>query len=226
VCPPAQTQPESLARAGKIRCVLVHDHLLLREALRRLLEDEPDLEVVAETANVTEALQTISEHQPEVVIADARTMGLPVGEAEKLLLHESPVTTVLFLSRHEESGLRGFPASPDGFPAVPASSQELLTMVRNACRHHHDAPDAGHEQWREREGLPSPKRSLTAREQEVLKLLAEGSTVRSAARTLGLSMKTVDAHKFNLMRKLGVHNKAELVMWAIRKQVVKIPANS
>ena len=69
------------------------------------------------------------------------------------------------------------------------------------------------------------ERILTLREREVLKLLAEGQTVRSAASILGLSTKTVDAHKFNLMRKLGVHNKAELVMWAIQKRVVKIPAN-
>jgi DNA-binding NarL/FixJ family response regulator len=64
---------------------------------------------------------------------------------------------------------------------------------------------------------------LTAREQEVLKLLAEGKTVRAAATALGLSSKTVDAHKFNLMRKLGIHKRAELVMWAIQKRVVKIP---
>jgi len=69
------------------------------------------------------------------------------------------------------------------------------------------------------------ERALTAREREVLKLLAEGKTVRAAAAVLGLSSKTVDAHKFNLMRKLGIHNKAQLVMWAIQKRVVKIPAN-
>jgi DNA-binding NarL/FixJ family response regulator len=71
----------------------------------------------------------------------------------------------------------------------------------------------------------SQGRSLTAREREVMKLLAEGKTVRAAAAVLGLSSKTVDAHKFNLMRKLGIHNKAELVMWAIREKVVKLPAN-
>ena len=73
--------------------------------------------------------------------------------------------------------------------------------------------------------LSSGKRMLTAREREVLKLLAEGRTVRSVAGVLGLSVKTVDAHKFNLMRKLGIHNKAELVMWAIQKKVVKLPVN-
>jgi len=71
----------------------------------------------------------------------------------------------------------------------------------------------------------SRKGILTAREREVLELLAAGKTVRSAAGILGLSVKTVDAHKFNLMRKLGIHNKAELVMWAIQKRVVKLPAN-
>jgi DNA-binding NarL/FixJ family response regulator len=75
------------------------------------------------------------------------------------------------------------------------------------------------------ETLFSQRRALTSREREVLKLLAEGKTVRAAATILGLSSKTVDAHKFNLMRKLGLHNKAELVMWAIQKRVVKIPAN-
>jgi two-component system, NarL family, response regulator NreC len=69
------------------------------------------------------------------------------------------------------------------------------------------------------------RRDLTAREREVLQLLAQGKTVRSAATILGLSTKTVDAHKFNLMRKLGVHNKAELVMWAIQTKLVKLPAN-
>jgi DNA-binding NarL/FixJ family response regulator len=79
--------------------------------------------------------------------------------------------------------------------------------------------------WPSEELLPR-RRVLTTREREVLKLLAEGRTVRSAADVLGLSMKTVDAHKFNLMRKLGIHNKAELVMWAIQKRVVKLPASS
>jgi DNA-binding NarL/FixJ family response regulator len=85
-------------------------------------------------------------------------------------------------------------------------------------------PGVDRREWPVPELLPR-KRVLTAREREVLKLLAEGRTVRSAAGVLGLSVKTVDAHKFNLMRKLGIHNKAELVMWAIQKRVVKLPVN-
>jgi DNA-binding NarL/FixJ family response regulator len=103
-------------------------------------------------------------------------------------------------------------------------------MVR--ASHYHDPASAretsaaeAEKEWDAAAAALPPRRVLTEREREVLKLLAEGQTVRSAANILGLSSKTVDAHKFNLMRKLGVHNKAELVMWAIGKRVVKLPAS-
>ena len=234
MCPPAQTQHQNLTSGGKIRCVLAHEHTLLRQGLRRLLEDEPDLEVVSEVAGVDEAVKTISENQPEVVIADARTLGLSAQEAEILLLRESPHSKLVFLRQEDDSGLQNSRAGEDDGPVTPASVQELVRMVRDAChqdksnrceKSEQEHSEQQHGEWRAGEKLPSRKGILTAREEEVLKLLAEGSTVRTAARTLGLSAKTVDAHKFNLMRKLGIHNKAQLVMWAIQKQVVKIPAN-
>ncbi len=108
------------------------------------------------------------------------------------------------------------------------SAEELVEMVRRthcSAEDVREMPERRRAEWPSEELLPR-KRVLTTREREVLKLLAEGRTVRSAADVLGLSMKTVDAHKFNLMRKLGIHNKAELVMWAIQKRVVKLPASS
>jgi DNA-binding NarL/FixJ family response regulator len=128
------------------------------------------------------------------------------------------------------------------------SAEELVEMVRNSCGGiatnriatnqipiNHITTDhtptnqqetsARRAVQRSNETLFPQERALTAREREVLKLLAEGKTVRVAATVLGVSSKTVDAHKFNLMRKLGIHNKAELVMWAIREKVVKLPAN-
>ena len=100
-------------------------------------------------------------------------------------------------------------------------------MVRNACADRSGSSEIslGDELQRPRTTLFREERALTAREREVLKLLAEGKTVRGAAIILGLSLKTVDAHKFNLMRKLGIHNKAELVMWAIQRKIVKLPVN-
>ena len=219
-------QWEGAVPGRKIQCVLVHDHVLLRQGLQRLLEDEPDVEVVAEASNAAEALQRVFEHRPDVVIVDAKTLDLSAPDAEKLLLRESPQSKVLFLSMHaeEDSAMRELADRKVGCAVRQTSAEELVQMVRTS---HYDGWGSVREMPQQGvgEALLPRKRVLTAREREVLKLLAEGRTVRSAASVLGLSIKTVDAHKFNLMRKLGIHNKAELVMWAIRKRVVKIPAN-
>jgi two-component system, NarL family, response regulator NreC len=220
VCPHAQIQNDKT-----IRCVLAHELALVRQGLRRLLEDEPDLEVVAEAENAAEALRQILEHRPEVVIADATLFGYGSAQAERMILEESPTSRIVFLpSPHQDESWRS--ASGGVRHTVRrTSADELVTMVRgSAGGRRFVAVDA---EVRELpiEELASGKRMLTAREREVLKLLAEGRTVRSVAGILGLSVKTVDAHKFNLMRKLGIHNKAELVMWAIQKKVVKLPVN-
>jgi DNA-binding NarL/FixJ family response regulator len=158
---------------------------------------------------------------------------------------ESPHTKIVFLSMQEQpaSPLGDLRATSTGCAVRETSAQELVEMVRSSCLDNvsnrysadqipinhipgsHREAFSGRDPQRSTATLFPQKRALTAREREVLKLLAEGKTVRAAAAVLGLSSKTVDAHKFNLMRKLGIHNKAELVMWAIQKRVVKIPAN-
>ena len=218
MCPHAQIEGEG---DRTIRCALVHDLLLLRQGLRRLLEDHSDINVVVEAGSADEALQSIFEHRPEVVIVEQSVFECQPEQAERLILHESPGSKVLFLATHKEERLRQQGISNCG--VRPTSAEELVAMVRTAAEkgtnHIPDSPLA-----RVQEMIPRA-RILTAREREVLKLLAEGRTVRSVAALLGLSIKTVDAHKFNLMRKLGIHNKAELVMWAIQKKVVKVPIN-
>lgn len=205
-----------------IRCVLVHDHVLLRQGLRRLLEDEPDMRVVAEAGNAAEALQRVVEHQPDVVIADANLSGCAAEQVERLIQHESPESKVLFLTSQEVESAEGA-----GVAARKTSAAELVEMVHRTLDGEKTVSDVRARAVAEfpLEEVVPRKRVLTTREREVLKLLAEGRTVRSAAGVLGLSVKTVDAHKFNLMRKLGIHNKAELVMWAIQKRVVKLPVN-
>jgi two-component system response regulator NreC len=228
VCPPAQIQREDLFANKKIRCLLVHDHVLLRQGLRRLLEDEPDMQVVAEAGDAVEALQRVFEQRPEIVITDASVFGCTADQVELLIEQESAHTKVLFLAMHEGGDLQR-ESRVDGGNCTErrTSAEELVEMVRTALSGNssmREMPARDRRQWPAPEFLPR-KRVLTAREREVLKLLAEGKTVRSAADVLGLSVKTVDAHKFNLMRKLGIHNKAELVMWAIQKRVVKLPVN-
>ena len=256
--PPRTDSKEVVFPGRTIRCVLVHDHVLLRQGLRRLLEDEPDFDVVSEAGNGAECLRKVYEFQPDVLIVDAGTFGLPAADAELLVARESPETRIVFLSLEEQasSPFRGLRAPAAGCTVRETSAEELVQMVRSPqggdrtgdvatsdiatnhiasnhipTNHIPTIPTNQPEAHFRRDPRPSTEtmfpreRSLTAREREVLKLLAEGKTVRAAAAVLGLSSKTVDAHKFNLMRKLGIHNKAELVMWAIQKRVVKVPAN-
>src|SRR5205814_1133235 len=141
---------------AKIKCLLVDDHTLFRQGVRRLLESESDFEVVGEAANGGEAVE----------------------KGGKYL-----------------------------------SSQVLGKLVEDF-------------RARVRDAKMRPRMStLTPREREILKLLAEGNSVKEIAVLLGLSVKTVEAHKFNLMRKLDIHNKAQLVTYAIQKKIIKIPVN-
>jgi two-component system response regulator NreC len=208
--PPRADSTDNYYSNGKIRCALAHEHVLLRQGLRRLLEDEPDLEIVSEAGNSAECLRKAHEFQPDILIADSATFGLPAAETELCVERESAGTKLVFLSIHKQT-----------------SAEELVELVR---RTYSSGRTVCLEVQPECDTHPITtlfprERALTGREREVLKLLAEGKTVRAAATVLGLSVKTVDAHKFNLMRKLRIHNKAELVMWAIQKKVVKVPVN-
>ena len=248
--PPRTDLREVVFSDRTIRCLLVHDHVLLRQGLRRLLQDEPDIDVVGEAGNAAECLRKLYEFRPDVLVADAGTFELPAPEAELLVARESSHTEIVFLSMQEQaiSPFGGSQAATAACTVRRTSAEELVEMVRNSCGGiatnriatnqipiNHITTDhtptnqqetsARRAVQRSNETLFPQERALTAREREVLKLLAEGKTVRVAATVLGVSSKTVDAHKFNLMRKLGIHNKAELVMWAIREKVVKLPAN-
>jgi len=223
VSPQSQAEREGTYSEKKIRCVLAHDHILLRQGLRRLLGDEPDMAVVGEAGNAADALALVAAYSPDVILADAGIFGGSAVQAEQMLLRESPQSTVLFLATREDD-------DADGLRRVTrqTAAHELVELLRRVGSSERvvvrEMPRRGQEDW-PAENLRPKKRGLTAREREVLELLAAGKTVRSAAKALELSIKTVDAHKFNLMRKLGIHNKAELVMWAIQKRIVKLPAN-
>jgi two-component system response regulator NreC len=247
--PPRADLREVVFPSRKIRCLLALDHVLLRQGLLRLFEDPPDIDVVSEAGNAAECLRKVCEFQPDVLVADAGTFDRPATEAELLVTKESPKTRIVFLSTQERSisPFAGLQATRS-CTVRQTSADELMGMIRSACddvatdgvpasRIPASLISADHTQANHREAqsrrdvqrsneiqLPR-ERALTTREREVLKLLAEGKTVRAVAAILGVSSKTVDAHKFNLMRKLGIHNKAELVMWAIQKRVLKLPAN-
>jgi two-component system response regulator NreC len=222
VCPYAQNE-----ETKKIRCVVAHDIAWLRQGVRRLLDDEPDIAVVAEAEDAVQTLREVFTHRPEIVVVDHHIFEGTASQTERLIVRESPYSKVVFLTNRDEVESSSPQLVPDtAFAVRRTSAEELVEMVRQTVGGESGIGEVSRIFAEKRiEDFAPRRRILTLREREVLKLLAEGQTVRSAASILGLSTKTVDAHKFNLMRKLGVHNKAELVMWAIQKRVVKIPAN-
>jgi len=219
VCPVTQNEQNET-----IRCVVAHDIAWLRQGVRRLLDDEPDITVVAEAEDAVQTLRDVFTHRPDIVVVDHHIFEGTAVQTERLIVRESPSSKVLFLTNHDEES-RGDDLAESAYAVRRTSAEELVEMVRKTaaieCTVSAQRTGADITEW------PSAprQRDLTAREREILKLLAEGQTVRSAANILGLSSKTVDAHKFNLMRKLGVHNKAELVMWAIQSKIVKLRAS-
>ncbi len=146
MCPHAQIQWQGSSGtngdAKKIRCVLVHDHVLLRQGLRRLLEDEPEIEVAAEAGNAAEALLAVLQHHPEVVITDAGIFECAAKEAERLILQDSPQSKVLFLSMHEGERLPEGRADGTSCAVRETSAEELVEMVRR-LGHSREGGDAG-----------------------------------------------------------------------------------
>ena len=141
MCPPAQIQREDFFGNKEIRCLLVHDHVLLRQGLRRLLEDEPDMEVVAEAGNAAEALRRVFEFRPEIVITDAHIFECAADQTERLILQESPCSKVLFLDRHARRGddlLREARADATSCVVRQTSAEELVEMVQEDARRTQD----------------------------------------------------------------------------------------
>jgi len=201
---------------GKIRCLLADEHVLMRQGVRRLLEDDPDVEVVAEACSISEVLQKGRAHKPDVVLVVAGLSGFSTVEAARLIHRDCPGVRLIFLGAPSAEEARS-QTLVDVLNYVPknAPAPRLISLVkgehRGAVRSSPTEEDPGR---------------LTGRQHEVLRLLAEGNTARKVASLLGVSVKTVEAHKFNLMRKLDIHNKAQLVTYAIQHDILIVPSKT
>ena len=214
-----------------IRCVIVDDHTLFRDGLRRVLESESDLEVVGEASDAAGALEKVRDLQPDVVLMDIGMPGMCSFEAAKQLVQEHPNTRLIFLTMYEEEEylLRCMSCGAAGFMLKDSPAPKVITAVREVFQgHKYLSPQIlGRmvDDVRARSARTSTRGTmLTPREREIIKMIAEGNSVKQIAAILGRSVKTVEAHKFNLMRKLDIHNKAQLVTYAIQKKIVKLPA--
>jgi two-component system response regulator NreC len=214
-----------------IRCLVVDDHTLFRAGLRRLLESEEDFAVVAEAGNAAEALEKVGELRPDVVLMDIGMPGMSSFEAAQLMKEQWPGTRLIFLTMYEDQEYltRCLNAGADGYLLKDVPPNQLIQAVREVHtgrkyfnRELISKLADGHRPHNR--GGMKQSLALTPRERQIMKLIAEGLSVRQTAGRLGLSVKTVEAHKFNLMRKLDLHNRAQLVTYAIQKKIVKMPA--
>jgi DNA-binding NarL/FixJ family response regulator len=215
----------------KIRVLVVDDHTIVRDGICALLGLAGDMEVVGEAANGREALEMVRKLMPDVVLMD---MAMPVMgglEATRRVHKEFPKVKVLALTQYDDKAYV-FPvieAGASGFISKTAASSELASGIRSV--HRGDSflsPSVArflvedYQQVASMKGGQDPYEQLTDREREVLKLAAEGYTTQEIADMLVLSPKTVEGHKTNLMSKLDIHNRTELVKYALRKGIITV----
>jgi two-component system response regulator NreC len=217
---------------AKIRILLTDDHTLFRQGIKTLLSAEADLDIVGEAANGTEAVEKVSELRPDLVLMDIGMPGLSSFEATRQIKKVRPDTKVLFLTMYDDEDylVQCMEVGASGYVLKDSPAQQLLAAIRDVHRGGSYLSPRMLSQLVDdfRSRIKSAHRqprfaTLTTREKEILKFLAEGESVKEIASGLNLSVKTVEAHKFNLMRKLDIHNKAHLVQYAIQKKIIKIP---
>lgn len=215
----------------KIKCLLVDDHTLVRQGIRQLLDRETDLEVVGEAACAEEGVTKTRELRPDIVLMDVAMPGLSSFEAVRQIRKHSPGSKVLFLTMYddEEYVVECMEAGAAGYILKDAPIQQLITAVRDVYRgEKYLSPQVLSKMIDVFQGerlKPNTKlrvSRLTPRERHVVKLLAEGRSAKEIATLLELSVRTVESHRFNLMHKLNVHNRAQLVAYAVRKKIIKI----
>jgi DNA-binding NarL/FixJ family response regulator len=215
----------------KITVLVVDDHTIVRDGICALLALAGDIEVVGEATNGNEALNKVRELHPDVVLMDIAMPIMGGLEATRRISKEFPKTKVLVLTQYDDKEYF-FPvieSGASGFISKAAASSELTAGIRSVYRgdsylspsvtkllvenYQHTASERANQ---------DPYNQLTEREREILKLLAEDHSTQEIAGMLVITPKTVEGHKTNLMAKLGVHNRVELVKYALRKGIITI----
>jgi len=213
-----------------IRVLLADDHRILREGIRALIEDQDNMQVVGEAEDGLAAVKKVAQLQPDVVVMDIAMPLLNGLEATRQIHRDYPRVRVLILTMHEnEEYIRQvLAAGALGYVLKDAAARDLLGAIRSVYQGEAVLSPAitrlvieDYLRW----GDIRPEDTtdgLTAREREVLQLIAEGYTNKEIAGILSLSVKTVQSHRTNLMNKLDLHDRGELIKYAIQKKIIDI----
>jgi len=213
-----------------IRVLLADDHAVIRAGIRLLLERHPELRVVGEASDGRETLAAVEQHRPDVVVMDLTMPNLNGIEATREILAAHPNVSIVVLSMHSDEAyvLRALKAGARGYVLKDSTETDLITAVKAVSNGKSFFSPAvsrllvedytRHLQGR---NLEDSYELLTMREREVLQLVAEGKSNKEVANLLNLSVYTVETHRKNIMEKLNVHGVPELILYAVRKGVIR-----
>ncbi len=207
---------------GKLTVLLVDDHALVRRGFRRILEDDPQITVIAEASDGEEAVRLAAKMRPAVIVLDCALPGMSGLEAARRILEILPNTAILMLSMHSEETLvrQALEAGARGYILKNAMDLDLVRAIKRVA-----AGETVLDPQIPRAVILKGEREsgLTARELEVLQHIVAGQSNKEIATELGLSVNTVSVHRANIMDALGIHKTAELVVYAIRNGLVNLP---
>lgn len=211
------------------RLLLVDDHAVVRSGLRMLLENEREIEIIGEAGNAAEAIEAATSLMPNLILMDIGLPDLSGIDATREIKKRLPEVSIVALTIHEDEEyfFKMLEAGASGYVPKRAAPEELLTAIRAAAKGEvYLYPSLAKLLVRDyiSGGRPTDDQTpsdLTDREQEILTHLAEGSNNEEIAASLVISPKTVARHRENIMRKLNLHSRAELVRYAIRKGIIK-----
>jgi len=214
----------------KITVLLADDHILVRQGLRALLEQESDIQLVGEASDGLETLRLVEKLQPLVLVLDLMLPGLNGLDVCQRVHRLSRKTRVVVLSMHSDESYvdAALRAGAMGYVVKGSTSEELVQAIRDAAASRRYLSSAISERAlmayakRAESAAPDPYDSLTPREREVLHLSVEGLTSPEVAQRLHISPRTVESHRANMLQKLGLKGQTELVRYAIRKGIVSV----
>jgi two-component system response regulator NreC len=227
---PAVSESERESTDKRMKVLICDDHTLFREGIRAILTTDPSIEVAGEADDGKRAVEEALRIRPDVVLMDVSMPALIGYEAIRHILRSAPKMRILVLTMYEEEEIirRCLKAGACGYLVKDAPAAQLLEAV-------HTVHEGGQylsprvlkkvvtEYTEETSSPETLYDTLSSREREVLKLLAEGSSVKVIATKLNLSVKTAEAHKYNLMRKLDLHDRTELIKYALSKKLIVFP---
>jgi DNA-binding NarL/FixJ family response regulator len=212
-----------------IRVLLADDHVVIRGGLRALLQQQPDFQIVGEASDGREAVSLAESTKPDVIVMDVSMPNLNGTEAARQIVAKQPDVAIVMLSMHSDESyvLRALKAGARGYLLKEAAENDLLQAIRAVQQGKAFFSPAvsrvlveDYVRQLQDKDIEDSYELLTAREREILQLIAEGKSNKDVANMLNLSVYTVETHRGNIITKLNLHSVAELILYAVRKGII------